>query len=87
MLAVAVTVVVVAYVVVPWVASVIDGLGTYSPWYYEPKDFARAAERERRITDPAAWTPDALVKAGLFVLLAVVWYVATTGGRSGGRWR
>ena len=87
LLAVAVTVFAVAYVVVPFVANLIEGMATYSPGYYEPKDFARMDARERRITDPASWTPETLVKAGLFVLLAVVWYIAASGGRSGGHWR
>jgi hypothetical protein len=86
-LAVAVTIVVVAYVVVPWVSDLIEGLATYSPSFYEPKDFARAP-RPRSVGDPGAWGPDALVKAGLCVLLVVVWFMATTdGGRRGGRSR
>ena len=84
--AVVVTVLVVAYTVVPWVSSLIEGMMTYSPVYYEPRDFARM-ERHRSITDPASWTGDALINAGLFVLLAVVWFMATSGGRPGSRRR
>lgn len=74
-IAVTVTVLVVAYLVVPWVAAVIDGLGTYSPSGYEPRDFSRV-ERSKSVTDPASWTSDTAINAGLFLLLAVVWYVA-----------
>ena len=84
--AVGVTVVVVAAVAVPWVASVIEGLGTYGPGAYDPRDFART-HWLRSITDPASWTTEALVNAGLFVLLAVVWFMTTSGGRPGGRSR
>ena len=82
--AVAVTIVVVAWAVVPFVADIIDGLTSYSPVGYEPRDFARM-ERQRSLTDPAAWTPEAMIKAALFVLLAVVWFVAANGGRPRGR--
>ena len=84
--AVALTVIIVAYTIVPWVSDLVEGLLTYSPAYYEPKDFARA-ERHRSITDPGSWSNESLVNAGLFVLLAVVWFMATSGGRPGGRRR
>jgi hypothetical protein len=72
------TVVVVAYVVVPWVTDIIEGMATYSPLGYEPKDFARG---ERPRSDAAASTPETLLKVGLFLLLAAVWYLAANGGR------
>ena len=90
-LAVAVTIVVVAYVVVPWVSDLIEGIARYTPTFYEPKDFERGGVRPvrtRTVADPGGWGPDALVKAGLCVLLVVVWFMATTdGGRRGGRSR
>jgi len=86
MVAVVVTVVVVAYVVVPWVSAVVEGLATYGPGHYEPKGFARE-HRLRSVTDPASWTTDALVNAGLFVVLALVWFMSVSDGRPGGRWR
>jgi hypothetical protein len=76
------TIVVVAFVVVPWVASLVDALGTYGPAGYEPKDFKRG-EFQRRLTDPASWTGEHLFNLGLFVLLAVVWYLSLSGGRPG----
>lgn len=79
-LAVIVTVLVVAYVLVPWVADLLEGLATYNPTAHEPKDVLRG-ERVRGPVDPGAWTPQSLVKTGLFVLLAVVWFMATSGGR------
>ncbi len=85
-IAVAATVLVVAYTIVPWVADLLEGLVTYSPAYYEPRDFARAAKL-RGITDSASWSNEALINAGLFVLLAVVWFMATSGGRPGSRRR
>jgi len=85
-LAVAFTVLVVAYTIVPWVAALIEGVMNYNPPYYEPRDFTRM-ERQRNIADPGTWTSDALINAGLFVLLAVVWFMATSGGRHGGRGR
>jgi hypothetical protein len=86
MLASVVTVLVVASVLVPWVSAVIDGLATYGPGQYEPKDFARE-HRLRGITDPSSWSTEALVHAGLFVLLALVWFISVSEGRPGGRWR
>jgi hypothetical protein len=35
------TIVVVTYLLVPWIVSVIDAGRAYSPFYYEPKDFTR----------------------------------------------
>jgi hypothetical protein len=84
MIAVAVTILVVAYVVVPFVADLVAGLGSYNPSGYEPRDFARM-ERQRAMPDAMLWTPEAVIKAALFVLLAVVWFVAATGGRPRGR--
>jgi hypothetical protein len=80
------TIVVVAFVVVPWVASLVDALGTYGPSGYEPKDFKRG-EFQRRLTDPASWTAEHVFNAGLFVLLAVVWYISLNGGPPGSRSR
>jgi hypothetical protein len=35
------TIVVVTYLLVPWVVNLIDASRGYSPFYYEPKDFSR----------------------------------------------
>ena len=39
--AVLLTIVVVTYLLVPWIANLIDASRGYNPFYYEPKDFAR----------------------------------------------
>lgn len=80
------TIVVVAFFVVPWVASLVDALGSYGPAGYEPKDFKRS-EFQRRLTDPGSWTAGHLINAGLFVLLVVVWVLSWSGGRPGSRSR
>lgn len=80
------TIGVVAFVVVPWAASLVDALGSYAPAGYEPKDVKRW-EFQRRLTDPASWTSDHLINAGLFVLLVVVWYFSLGGGHPGSRAR
>ena len=80
------TIVVVAFVVVPWVASLLDALGTYGPGGYEPKDFKRG-EFPRRLTGPASWTTDHLLNVGLVVFLVVVWFFSVSGGRPGSRSR
>lgn len=79
------TIVVVAYVAVPWGSALLEGLGTYGPGAYQPRDFKRGEDVQRRITDPASWTAESLVDAGLFVLLAVVWYLSVSAGRPGSR--
>ena len=40
-LAVLVTIVVVTYLLVPWVASLVDAGRSYGPGYYDPKDHTR----------------------------------------------
>ncbi|MBI2162093.1 MAG: hypothetical protein HYU25_17240 [Candidatus Rokubacteria bacterium] len=73
--AVILTVVVVAYVVVPYAVRYIDALQGYAPSYYEPKDFARQ-EWLRRQGVPEALTGlswDVVVDVVLFVLVAIVW--------------
>ena len=86
LIATVLTIVVVAFVAVPWVTSLLGALGSYGPLGYEPKDFKRG-EFQRRLTDPASWTFDHLVNAGLFVLLVVVWFLSVSGGRPGSRSR
>lgn len=73
--AVILTLVVVAYVVVPFVVRYIDALPGYAPNYYEPKDSARQ-EWLRQQGVPEALTGlswDVVVDALLFVLVAIVW--------------
>ena len=77
--AVVVTIVVVAYVIVPWVTRVVEGLASYDPGPYSPRDFARSAW-QRDASQAEEWTTGAAVNAGLLVLLALVWFMSA-GGR------
>lgn len=73
--AVILTLVVVAYVVVPFVVRYIDALPGYAPSHYEPKDSARQ-EGLRPQGVPEALTGlswDVVVDVLLFVLVAIVW--------------
>lgn len=75
-LAVILTIVVVAYVVVPLAVRYIDALQGYSPpSHYEPKDFARQEWlRQRGVPEEltgVSW--DVVVDVLLFVLVAIVW--------------
>ncbi len=73
--AVILTIVVVAYVVVPVVVRYIDALQGYAPRHYEPKDSARQ-EWLRRQGVPEALTDlswDVVVDVLLFILVAIVW--------------
>lgn len=73
--AVLLTIVVVAYVLVPHVTRLAESVGGYNPGHYEPKDLEREAWLQS--TDGAtlfARVPwDTLVGVGLFLLVAVVW--------------
>ena len=74
-LAVILTIVVVAWVVVPFVVRYIDALQGYAPAYYEPKDSARQ-EWLRQQGVPEAFTElawDVVVDVLLFILVAIVW--------------
>jgi hypothetical protein len=83
--AVLLTIVAVAYVGVPHVASVVESVGGYNPGHYEPKDVERGAWLDR-VTDAAllsrmSW--DTVINIALFLLVAVVWLtlVPTRAGR------
>ncbi|MGH7276275.1 MAG: hypothetical protein ACREIY_04530 [Candidatus Rokuibacteriota bacterium] len=82
--AVVLTIVVVAYVVVPGVVRYIDALQGYSPTYYEPKDSQRQEWlRARGVPQQLTDVPfDVVVDIVLFVLVAIVWLtvVPTRGG-------
>jgi hypothetical protein len=75
--AVIVTVLVVAYAIVPAVARVVAALGGYGPQDYEPKDLAR-------LPLPAlpGLPADVVVNVVLFVLVAVVWLALVPPGAS-----
>ena len=78
-LAVVLTVVVVAYVLVPWVAQLVDAARGYSPVYYEPKDFTRQDYlRQRGIVELLIpWK--LIVNVVLLLLVAIVWLTLLPG--------
>jgi hypothetical protein len=78
-----VTVLVVAYAIVPGVAAFVSALGGYNPPGYEPKDFARQSWLADKLSLPALPVPvDAVVNLALFVLVAVVWLAIVPPGAS-----
>jgi len=82
--AVIVTVLVVAYAVVPGVARFVTALGGYNPQGYEPKDFARQSWLADKLSLPAlpGMPADVVVNIVLFVLVAVVWLALVPPGAS-----
>ena len=74
-LAVAFTILVVAYVAVPSVARLIESVGGYNPAHYEPKDFERESwlreHTPNGLLGQLDW--DTVVGITLFLLVAVVW--------------
>ena len=83
-MAVIVTVLVVAYAIVPAVARVVAALGGYGPQDYEPKDFARQSWLAEKLPLPAlpGLPADVVVNVVLFVLVAVVWLALVPPGAS-----
>ncbi len=80
-LAVMLTIVAVAYVVVPSVVQFIESAVNYNPRDYEPKDVERTQWLSRNPfrLDDFAW--DNLIKVTLFVLAGLAW-LAIGPGRS-----
>ena len=74
-IAVFLTMVVVAYVGVPPVARLAESVGGYDPGHYEPKDLERGAwlQSADGVTLVARVRWDTLVSVALFLLVAVVW--------------
>jgi hypothetical protein len=74
-LAVILTIIVVAYVVVPVTVRYIEALQGYSPDHYEPKDLEREEWlRQKGIPrELAGLSWGAVVNAVLLILVAVVW--------------
>ena len=81
---------VVAYVVVPWIVQLVEGVGGYNPAYYEPKDLQR--EDYLKSLPPMTrgffgW--ETAFKLLLLVLVGLVWLVAVPAapwrGRGGSR--
>ena len=82
-LAVLLTIIVVAYLVVPGVLRFAASIGGWDPHYYEPKDFSRTdwlADRRGQVTlTDFSW--DAVVNVVLFLLVAAVWLFVMPWGR------
>jgi len=70
-----VTIVVVAYLVVPNVTRFLHAAGGYDPTGYEPKDTARASwlDAKGRMVGLPQFSIDHVVNVGLFVLVIVLW--------------
>ena len=69
--------VVVAYVVVPWVVQIVATVGDYNPVYYEPKDEQREDYLSRSPgTAGRFFGWESAVKFLLLVLVGLVWLVA-----------
>ena len=69
------TILVVAYVAVPLVVEFVDAIRGYDPAYYEPKDFERQDWLRRQIVPEVlpglSW--EIVIDIVLFLLVAVVW--------------
>ena len=74
-LAIAFTILVVAYVAVPQVVRFVDAVRGYDPAYYEPKDFERQAWIKRQVAPTVipGFSWEMMIDIILFVLVAVVW--------------
>jgi hypothetical protein len=73
--AVLLTIIVVAYVVVPAVTAFFESVGGYRPTDYEPKDVERQSwlvKRDRSALGALGW--DELVKIVLLLLAGVAWF-------------
>jgi hypothetical protein len=84
--AMALTILVVAYVGVPHVVRFVDAMRGYDPAYYEPKDFERQAWMKRQVA-PAVlpgFSWEIVIDIILFLLIAVVWLTFVP-ARSAGR--
>jgi len=67
------TIVVVTYLLVPWIVNLIDAGRAYSPFYYEPKDFTRQdfIVRQGGAAPPVSWKT--VVNVVLVFTVVVVW--------------
>jgi len=78
-LAVVLTAVVVAYLLVPWVAQLVDAARGYSPVYYEPKDFTRQEYLRQRGIVVMIVPGKIIVNVVLLLLVAIVWMTLLPG--------
>ncbi len=85
--AVILTIVVVAYVVVPVVVRYVDALQGYAPDYYEPKDAERLAWLQAHgVPEPlTGLSLGVVVDLLLFILVGIVWLTLVQSGRGGRR--
>lgn len=72
-LAVLLTIVIVAYVVVPMVSRLLRSAAGYNPTYYEPKDYSRTSWLSAHVPTVPGFSGDGVVNVALFVLLGLVW--------------
>jgi hypothetical protein len=79
---VVVTIVVVAYAVVPSVTHFVSAARGYSPAVYEPKDEARQSWLAARGSLVGLSPPDLVVRLLLFLLVAAVWLALVPPGAS-----
>ena len=73
--AVLITLIVAAYVAVPFVVRFVDAIQGYSPAYYEPKDVAREDWLKRQVGGSAltSISIEVIVDVLLIVFVALVW--------------
>lgn len=82
-LAVAVTILAVAYVAVPAIVRFVESLAGYAPAYYEPKDVERGAWLlQQNATLLARLERHDFINIGLFLLVAVLWLTLVPGRSS-----
>jgi uncharacterized membrane protein (DUF485 family) len=74
LVAMTITILVVAYVAVPLIVEFVDAVRGYDPAYYEPKDFERQDWLRRQIVPVLpglSW--EIVIDIVLFLLVAVIW--------------
>ena len=72
--AVLLTIVVMTYLLVPWIVNLIDASRGYNPFYYEPKDFARQEFIARHGVPASRISPwKTAVNVVLVFAVVVVW--------------
>jgi hypothetical protein len=83
-LAMLLTIVVVTYVFVPWIAQIVNGLRGYDPFFpYDPKDNTRQDWIIRHgIQLPVAAPGHLVVSILLILLVVIVWMTILPGGRA-----
>lgn len=84
-IAVVLTMVAVAWIVVPAVARFVETLGRYDPAAYEPKDAQRTewiASNPALFVETLTW--ETAVKLALFVFAALAWFAVSSSTPRGG---